>query len=210
MYTSIDNFEAEYQKFNDETIQGYNNEIKKYSLAISNGDKSTETLARLFLAYEGLYQFVKNDKKSQIVTKDTVDRVCDNFLAKVEQEVVQGKNLADNYCYLAHIATYKKDNQKALEYYNKAVEIDEKTLMNRAVFKNNELNDRQGALEDYNRALSIENDPEERKIIQHLINNIDLIRDSDSLLRNINIQVWAIIILIIAYVVYEVYKIFFS
>ena len=202
--------EDEYEKFVIETIQGYQDEIKQYSLDINNGDKSAEKYMLLFSSYNSLYEFTQKDKKHQCITKDTVDRICETLLSKIKQEMTQGLNLATNYCFLGYIATYKKENTKALEYYDKAVEIDEKTLLNRAQFKNHYLNDRQGALDDYNRALANESNPNERKIIQHLIKNIDLIRESDALVKSIHWQVIMVAIVIVLCTIYTIYKIFFK
>ncbi len=201
-------FEAEHENFMLETIQSYKDEIEKYSLEIDKGDDSASTYALFFQAYKALYEFTKNEKKYKCVEKSVIDNICNNFESKVQNELSQNKNVAYNYCHMAEIFTYKNDKKKALEYYNMAVNEDESTLTNRAQFKNYELNDRAGALADYNRALEIKTDPDEREMIQHLIDNIDLARNSDKLIRSTNIQVLLIIICVVAYIIFQVYLIF--
>lgn len=201
-------FEAEHKQFMIDTIQSYKDEIEKYSLKIDKGDDSVGTYAMFFQAYKALYEFTKDEKKYRCVDKAVVDNICNNFELKVQRELAENKDIAHNYCHMAEICIYKDDRKKALEYYDMAVREDESTLTSRGQFKNLELNDREGALADYKRALEIETDPNEREMIQHFIDNIDLIRNSDKLIRNTNIQVWLIIIAVVAYCVFQAYVIF--
>ena len=201
-------FDAEHEKFMLETIQRYKEEVERYSLEIDKGDDSASTYSLFFQAYKALYEFTKDDKKYRCVDKSIIDNICETYRAKTQKELNENKNIAYNYCHMADIYEYKKDNKKALEYYNMAVAEDESTLTSRAQFKNHVLNDRNGALADYNRALEIETDPKEREMIQHCIDNIDLIRNSDKLIRDTNIQIILIVIGVIAYILFQAYLTF--
>lgn len=206
-------YSAEYENFMVETIQSYKDEIEKYSLEIDRGDNSSAKYSLFFQAYRTLYEFTNGDKKYKCIDKFIVDNVCDKFLAVVQEEMSKNENIASNYCHLAEIADYKKDKKKAIQYYNMAVQEDESYISRRAQYKNHALNDRAGALADYARALEIEQDPKERGYIQHLIDNIDLIRNTDKTIRSSNIQVFIAIltligVLIYAFgdIIYQIYK----
>lgn len=208
---NLDDFELQHEQFMQETIKNYQDEIKKYTLEIRKGEDTTSNYAFLFQAYKALYEFTKDDKKYKCVDKETVENTCAKLLLKVKEEMSQNINMADNYGYLSYVYEYKENLPKALECLDKAVELDPTNLVTRGSFKNHTLNDREGALEDYKKALEIEQDPEQREFIQeHLINQIDLIRDTDKEIKRFHIKTTLVTIAIIAYIIFKIYRIFFT
>ena len=136
------------------------------------------------------------------MNKEVVDNICANLLSKVNEEIAQGKNIPLNYCHLAEIYDYKNDKNRALEYYNMAVNEDESYLSTRAEYKNYALNDKNGALADLNRALELTQDPQEREYLRFQIDHIDIIRDTDKTIRSTNIQVFIYIAALIGFIIY--------
>lgn len=173
---NIDEIIANADKFMENTVREYKDEIEKYSLEIERGNDTVLNYAHLFQNYRGLYKFIhQKDKKYGYKTRDIVDDICDRFLAKVQDEMAVNKNMSENYYHLAYIISYKGDNNQALEYFNKAVELDEKLIFARGEFKAYTLHDKQGALEDFNRALELASNKSEKKSIELVIDNIDIL-----------------------------------
>ena len=173
---NIDEIIANADKFMENTVREYKDEIEKYSLEIERGNDTVLNYAHLFQNYRGLYKFIhQKDKKYEYKTRDIVDDVCDKFLEKVQAEMSVNKNMSENYYHLAYIISYKGDNNQALEYFNKAVELDEKQIFARGEFKAYTLHDKQGALEDFNRALELASDKSEKECIELVIDNIDIL-----------------------------------
>lgn len=161
-------------KFMEDTIREYKDEIEKYSLEIDCGNDTVLNYAYLFLNYRGLYEFTKKERKYRCVDKSVVDNICEKFLSKVQEEMAANQNMSENYCHLATIYSYKGDNTAALEFYDKAVELDSSKMLERGEFKSLILHDIKGALEDYNQALENARNAEEVERIQFMIDHIDL------------------------------------
>ncbi|MBO6086949.1 hypothetical protein J6P92_01205 [bacterium] len=206
---NLDDYDFEHEKFMQETVKNYQAEIKKYTFEIKKGENSTFNYASLFQSYKALYEFTKDEKEYKCVDKETVENACTKLLAKIKDEMSQNINMADNYGYLSYVYEYKENLPKALECLDKAVELDTSNLITRASFKNHTLNDREGALEDYRKALENEQDPDQKEFIQHMIDTIDLIRDTDKEIKKFHLKTTLITLAIIAYIIYKIYVIFF-
>ena len=210
MAEQLDDYEIEHEKFMQETIQRYQDEIKKYTFEIKKGEDTAFNYASLFQSYKALYDFTKDEKKYECVDKQVVENACSKLLIKIKDEMSKNINMADNYGYLSYVYEYKGNLPKALECLDKAVELDPSNLIARGSFKNHTLNDREGALEDYKKALEIEQDSEQREFIQkHLIDNVDLIRNTNIEIKKFHIKTFLITAAIIGYIIFKIYMIFF-
>ena len=196
------------EKFVTDTIREYKDEIEKYSLEIDRGNDTTSNYAHLFLNYRGLYLFTRNTRESRCVNKEMVDSICERFLVKVQEELAANINMSENYCHLATIYSYKGDNNAALEFYNKAVELDGSSILLRGEFKNSVLNDKNGALEDFNRALELTDNEEEKESIEFLIKHIDLLRDTRASHKSFNLIMAFIYLVIAGFAAYLCYNIY--
>lgn len=203
--------------FRQEIIQQYRDEVKKYSQKIRMGDASTFNYRKLFNAYWHLYELSVQDDGKPDFDKETVDKVCNQLLAKIKKDITDGKADGFTYCYLADIYTYRENKEKALECFDKAVSIDESFNWHRGVYKDYVLNDREGALEDYNKALAVAKEQDKIDLIKDSIESIDLIRKTDEILagtdktlRNMKIKSLLIFGALILYILFKIYVIFFT
>lgn len=203
--------------YRQEVIRQYRDEVKKYSQKIRMGDASTFNYRKLFNAYWHLYELSVQDDGKPDFDKETVDKVCNQLLAKIKKDITDGKADGFTYCYLADIYTYRENKEKALECFDKAVSIDESFNWHRGVYKDYVLNDREGALEDYNKALAVAKDQDTIDLIKDSIESIDLIRKTDEILaetdktlRNMKIKSLLIFGALILYILFKIYVIFFT
>lgn len=96
----------------------------------------------------------------------------------------------------------KKIKKRALDFYNKAVSLDLKYLIERGVYKNITLNDRKGALVDYNHALNVLTDEKDLQAVRVAIEHIDILRNIKNSEANFNILMFLIVLLLISSFVY--------
>jgi tetratricopeptide (TPR) repeat protein len=203
---NIDEIVANADKFMENTVREYKDEIEKYSLEIERGNDTVSNYAFLFHSYRRLYEFTQKNKKYKCVTKDVVDNVCNKFLAKVQEEMALNQNMSENYCHLAHIELYKTDDKaKAIEYFDRAVELDNKKVLERGLFKNI-LGDKSGALYDYNQALELTTNENEREEIQFMIDHVNvLIKNKFDVFNLVMPVLYLIMAFLLAYGCYYFY-----
>lgn len=206
--------EFDYDRFFQDTIKEYQEDIRKYSLKISEPDASTSDYYYLFSAYWGLYKFTKDEKVSDAlkIRKETIDEIANKLLVYIKKDIEQGDDRVKSLAcvYLSNVYDYRGDKQKALEALDKAVSMNTSCLLHRADYKNY-LNDRNGAIADYKQALEVLTDPEEIEIAKFSLKNIDNSRDVDKLVNQVEfevIKIYLTIAIVVIIIIYQIYKIF--
>lgn len=205
------NLGEEYIKANDMYEQFMQNsqkqdfaDIEKYSKRIRTSDASIEDYENLFNAYHSLYLSAKSKKTKTEFTKEKMDAFVQEYLKKIYEVIDTGTSTEQGkaYCCLANIADYQKDKKRALDFYNKAVSLDLKYIIERGVYKNITLNDRKGALVDYNHALNVLTDEKDLQAVRVAIEHIDILRNIKNSEANFNILMFLIVLLLISSFVY--------
>ena len=177
-------------------------EIKRLKEEINNGNTTCENYYELFSNQKSL-------EDSEHKYKSLIDAYAQSTLKAGIDEISNNKSTSSTYTYIASVYEHFKDDEKALYYYNKGVELypnDDNVYLSRGIFHSHR---KKTKLADLDFKKAIELNPENEEFIELIKNSDKLIAHSDKLLNEIkivNIIFWGIII----YFGYQVLSIGFS
>ena len=163
---------------------------------INNGNTSCSVYYNLFINQKSL-------RDAEIKYKSLLDTYAQSTIKAGLEEISNNSASSSTYTYIASVYDYLKDDEKALFYYSRAVELypdDADVYLLRGLFYNERKKTKLANI-DLNKAIEL--NPENKDFVEHMLNSDKLLAESGRLLVGIkifNIIFWGVVV----YVAYSI------